>query len=174
MPLVVLLLVYIWNRFYENGVRPIHYITRPIHQILARMWQALEITSSLMDSCVVIFIICFTKIALTSPKLLHYTTWYSLDGSKHGAVFYYDGSINYFKVKHLWFGGVAIVFLLIFVACPVIYFLLYPCMWFQKLLDKCKVRYHGLVVICDIFMGTFRDHTMSSFDYRYCAGLYLL
>ena len=173
-PLVVLLLLYIWNRFYENGVRPIHYITRPIHQILARMWQALEITPSLMDSCAVIFIISFTKITLTSLKLLHYTTWYSLDGSKHGAVFYYDGSINYFQAKHLGFGAAAIVFLLIFVACPVIYFLLYPCMWFQKLLDKCKVRYHGLVVISDIFMGTFRDRTMSSFDYRYCAGLYLL
>ena len=138
------------------------------------MWQALEITPSLMDSCAVIFIICFTKIALTSLKLLHCTTWYSLDGSKHGAVFYYDGSINYFKAKHLGFGGVAIVFLLIFVACPVIYFLLYPCMWFQKLLNKCKLRYRGLVVISDIFMGTFRDRTMSSFDYRYCAGLYLL
>ena len=173
-PLVVLLLLYIWNRLYENGVRPIHYITRPIHQILARMWRALDITPSLMDSCVVIFIICFTKIALTSLKLLHYTTWYSLDGSKHGAVFYYDGSINYFQAKHLGFGAAAIVFLLMFVACPVIYFLLYPCMWFQKLLDKCKVRYHGLVVISDIFMGTFRDRTMSSFDYRYCAGLYLL
>ena len=47
-------------------------------------------------------------------------------------------------------------------------------MWFQKLMDKCKVRYHGIVVISDIFMGTFRDRTMSSFDYRYCAGLYLL
>ena len=99
--LVVLLLLYIWNHVYENGVRPIHYIAGPIHQILARMWQALEITPSLMDSCVVIFIICFTKIALTSLKLLHYTTWYSVDGSKHGAVFYYDGSINSFKAKHL-------------------------------------------------------------------------
>ena len=61
-PLVVLLLLYIWNRFYENGVRPIHYIKR---QILARMWQALEITQSLMDSCAVIFIIC-----LISQRLL--------------------------------------------------------------------------------------------------------
>ena len=173
-PLILLLFLYIWICFYENGIRPIHYITRPIHRILARMWRALEITPSLMDGCAVLFIICFTKIALTSLKLLHYTTWYSLDGSQRGTVFYYDGSIDYFQTKHLGFGIAAMAFLLIFVACPTICFLLYPCMWFQKLLDKSKVRYHGLVVISDIFMGTFRDRTMSSVDYRYCAGFYLL
>ena len=173
-PLVLLLLLYIWIHFYENGARPIHYITRPIHQMFARMWRALEITPSLMDGCAVLFVICFTKIALTSLKLLHYTTWYSLDESKHGTAFYYDGSIDYFQAKHIGYGITAIAFLLILVACPVIYFLLYPCMWFQKLMGKCKVRYHGLVAFTDIFMGTFRDRTMSSFDYRYCAGLYLL
>ena len=173
-PLCILLLIYIWISFYENGFRSVHYITRPIHQLLARMWQALEIRPSFVDSCAVIFIVTFTKFALTSLKLLHYTTWYSLDGSQHGNVFYYDGSLDYFHKKHLGFGIMAILFLLFFAACPIIYFLLYPCMWFQKLLDKCKFKHDGLVAITDTFMGNFRDRTMSSFDYRYCAGFYLL
>ena len=50
---------------------------------------------------------------------------------------------------------------------------LYPCQWFQKCLNHCRLQSHFLHTFIDAFQGCYKDGTNGSRDCRWFAGLYL-
>ena len=89
---------------YEKGVLCVVIIIRPFHKCLARVWSCLKINPSLMESIASVYILCFTPVAATSLKLLHFTTWQSLKRNEQGKAFFYDAEYDYFGFPHAIFG----------------------------------------------------------------------
>ena len=173
-PLVLLLLLYVWIIMYERGWRMVVCITQPVHRLLARFWLKFDIHPSLIDSVAGIYILCFTQLAVTSLKILHFTRWESLTSDEYGLAFYYDGTLDYFKGYHALAGSFAIIVLIIFVILPMVYLLLYPFKYFQRFLDVCKLRRQFTDAVVDSLTGSLKNGSDNTYDYRFFAGLYLL
>ena len=150
-------------------------MTRPIHRKLARFWSKFNIEPSLVTSAASIYILCFTQFALTSLKLLNAARWTNVNGThSSGLAFYYDGTLDYFRGLHGVAGCFAILILMGMVILPMICLICYPAKWFQKLLDKCRMRREFLVAFSDTFMGQFKNGIDDPLDCRYFGGLFLL
>ena len=174
-PLILMFIITGWILLYIHGIKLVVYVTRPVHQRLARFWRVLVIEPSLIDSFAGIYVLCFTQLATNSFKLLHYTTWQSLkDENKFGKAFFFNGNITYFGWPHAMYALLAIAILVFLVFLPTIFLLLFPFKFFHRFLDCIKIRKQILIAFGDVFTGTFRDGSDGSMDFRCFAGLYLL
>ena len=171
-PLVLLLLLYIWIIMYERGWRIVVCITQPVHRLLARFWLKFDIHPSLIDSIAGIYILCFTQIAATSLKVLHFSRNNETDPNY--LTFYYDESLPYFKRLHICAGFFAIIILIVCVIIPTVYLLLYPFKFFQKFLEVSKLRTQLTDAVVDSLTGSLNNGSENTYDYRSFAGLYLL
>ena len=173
-PLVLLLGLYGWIVMYERGYKVIVCVTRPLHCLLARFWQVLDIKPSLVHSIAGIYTLTFTQFAVTSVKLLYPTTWKSVTNDTiWGVAFFYDGSVAYFGRSHGIYASLAIVIFIIFLMIPTLHLVLYPFKFYQIFLELCRLRSEFLVALSDAFSGSFKNGTDNTWDYRYYAGLYL-
>ena len=176
-PLLLLLLLYVWIIMYNKGFKCVLCITRPIHKVLARFWGFFDIQPSFTKSLASVYILCFTRFAVTSVQLLQFTRWYSITGSykKSGTAFYFDGTLDYFGPGHWLFGLLAIVMLLLVNILPVLFLLFYPFGWFHSLLSFCKLHKEGLIAVGDVFTGPFKHGGDSGTpDSRLFASCYLI
>ena len=174
-PLILIFTITGWTLLYTRGIKVVVFITRPVHQRLARFWRILDIELSLVDSIAGIYVLCFTQLVTNSFKFLHYATWQSLqDEKRSGKAFFFNGNIEYFGWPHAMYGAFAIIILLLFVLMPTIFLLLFPFKFFHRFLDFIKMRKQILIAFGDVFTGTFRDGSDGSIDFRCFAGLYLL
>ena len=173
-PLILLVLLYIWLVMYNESYRFVVKVTRPVHQRLARLWQMLRIEPSLTDSIAIIYIVCFSQLANTSFKLLHYTTAYDVENKADSRkVFFYDGSLLYFGWPHALAGLLAISILVSMVILPMFCLLLYQFQFTQQFLNYFKLRREGLSALFDVFTGGFYNGSNKTSDCRYFAGLFL-
>ena len=177
-PLLLLLLLYVWIIMYHKGFKCVLCITTPIHKVLARFWRFFDIQPSFTKSLASIYILCFTRFAVTSVQLLQFTKWHSITGSykKSGTAFYFDGTLDYFGQGHWPYGLLAIVMLLLVNILPVLFLLFYPFGWFHSLLSFCKFRHkEGLIAVGDVFTGPFKHSGDSGTpDSRLFASCYLI
>ena len=172
-PLVLLLLLYVWSEMYNEGYRCVVFITRPLHQRLARFWRMFDIEPALTDSIAVVYVISFTQFVSTSFKLLHFTTMYQTKGMKHQRTsFYYNGAMEYFGWPHAIPGMFAIIILLTLVLLPTVWLLLYQFQYTQRLINYFNIRREGVSVLYDAFTGSFRNGFNKTKDFRYFAGCY--
>ena len=175
-PLVIVSLLYMWLKMYDRSNRVVVCITRPIHKFIARFWQAFDISPSLADCIASIYILCYTQIAATSLKLLHYTTWQSLyDEHKSGKAFFYNAEMKYFDGIHIFYGLSAIIILISIILLPSLLLTLYQFKIFLKVLELVKIRKYMVIgIFVDAFTSEFRNGTRGKRDHRFFAGLYLL
>ena len=93
-PLLFIIVTYTWIQLYSRGYRPVMYITRPVHQVLARFWQKFKIQPSLIDSYAGLILLSYMHFIDTSIKLLQFTTVHYYD--RNTIAFYYDANLDYF------------------------------------------------------------------------------
>ena len=167
-PLVLALLTYCVIVMYDKGYKYIVCVVRPIHRLLARFWRLFGIQPSLSHTVASLYTLCFTQLAATSLKILHPAEYDSK------AVFFYDGSLSYFKHLHGIAGTVAIL-VLVGLFITVAYLLLHPFKLFQKCFGKLKFKKDLIISVTDVFNGPFKDGTSeNSWDYRYFAGMHFI
>ena len=186
-PLVFIVVTYSWIKCYNNGYRLVVYITRPVHQLLARFWQKFKIQPSLIDTYAGLMLLSYMHFLATSVKLLKFT--FVLNGSiddlydyyynyrkarNYTLAFYYDANLSYFGWPHAACGVLAILFLLVFVVTPTIFLLFYHLKSFQRFLTRCKLDRPGLHALVDAYQGCFKNIATDGSERRYFAGLYLL
>ena len=172
-PLLLLVLLYVWLKLYDEGYRCFVFITRPIHQRLARFWRMFDIEPALTDSIAVVYVICFTQFVSTSFKLLHFTTLYQSKGMKrYRTSFFYNGAMTYFGWPHAIPGMFAIIVLSTLVLLPTTWLLLYQFQYTQRLLNYFNMSREGVSVLYDVFTGSFRSGFNKTKDFRYFAGCY--
>uniref|UniRef100_A0A1X7UUK7 TRP C-terminal domain-containing protein n=1 Tax=Amphimedon queenslandica TaxID=400682 RepID=A0A1X7UUK7_AMPQE len=171
-PLLLLLIHYVWITLYNKGFKCVVFITRPFHRFMARFWSMTGIEQSFTHSIASIYILCFTQLAATSFQILSFDA--NSTSSFNGTKFYYDMKQDYFKGVHGAAGFFAVLVLLFLIVLPSLYILLYPFMWFHKLLDCLHWRKQLLISLGDVFTGPYKNGTENTYDYRFMAGLYLL
>ena len=164
LPLLFIIVSYIWIKWYSNGYRLVVYTTRPVHRLLARFWQKFKIQPSLIDTYAGLLLLAYMRFLAVSVKLLQFVT--------------IDQTLSYSALLSLaqaiTLVLVAIVCLLVFVILPMAVLLLYPFMIFQRCLTCCKLDRPGLHALVDAYQGCFKNSATDDSEMRYFAGLYLL
>ena len=160
-PLLFIVLTYVWIRWYNNGYRFVVWITRPVHQLLARFWQRFKIQPSLIDTYAGLLLLSFMCFLATSFKLSYFII---IDLSA--------SSITY--AKHAVLGVTAVLCLLVFVVPLMVLLLFYHLKIFRQCLTWCKLDRPGLHALVDAYQGCFKNIATDGKERRYFAGLYLL
>uniref|UniRef100_A0A1X7UKW7 TRP C-terminal domain-containing protein n=1 Tax=Amphimedon queenslandica TaxID=400682 RepID=A0A1X7UKW7_AMPQE len=135
---------------------------------MARFWNMTGIEPSFTHFIASIYILCFTKLASISFKILRFN-------SENGnALFFYDAKQKYFENFHIAAGLFAILVLLLVILLPTLYIQFYPFKWFHKMLNCLHLRNQLLLSLGDVFTGPYKNGSEKTrADYRYFAGFYL-
>ena len=193
-PLLLIALVSSIITLYEKGFRCILCICRPFHFLLARFQQNWNIRRSLIHAFASFVLLSYSRFVLVSFLLLTTTPLLKDDGSTFAQVVYYDGTIPFFTADHLPFALLSLVVLVIFAFITPI--LLIVPSFFRNLgivrrkwpkvgryipsFSQCTVSsFPKLNPFLEAFHGFYKDGTNTTrksteFDYRWCAGFYLI
>lgn len=168
--LLTYVIVYVHDRF-----PAVARTCRPVHRVLSRMRRQWDIKKSLVDGFTTFLLLSYIKILNASFDLLVPTTLYNMTGHAlpNQYYLYYDGGTRGFHSGHTLYGILAISMLLVFNVAPLLMFLLYPCRFFQALLNRlgCSARLQPLHIFMDSFLGCYRTEPR---DYRHFAAFSLL
>ena len=174
-PLFLIVVIYLCIEMYDRGFRVVVCVWRPFHRCFGCFKGRWNPRGSVIGGFATFLLLSYSKLLTVSYSLLEFTR---LSNGRHetvGTVLTYDASIEYFSRQHLPFAMLAIIVLLVFVALPLLIFLLYPTKLFQRSLGHCtRIRWHPLHTFADAFQGCYKNGTNGTCDYRYFAGLYLL
>ena len=113
------------------------------------------------------------KISSTSAYFLTATYVRDVHGGWQGYYLFINPSIIYFNKSHLPYAITVIIICVIWGAF-IIFLLLYPMMWFQRLLNKLKLNSLTLHTFMQCFQGHYRDRTDGGMECRYFSALYPL
>ena len=174
-PLVLITLTYVLVTLHYNNCRLVVWLWKPFHVCYIHFRRQWNIRNSLVDAFATFLLLSYVKFLSTSINILSSTVLY-YNTPKHDTrnVFYYDGTVEYFKGTHILYALLAIAVLLVFILFPILLLLLYPCLWFQRFLSQYHLNSQALYTFMDSFQGSFKDGTNGTRDYRYFAAVYLI
>ena len=178
-PLLLIIVLYSIIAMYNNRVRPVRFLFKPIHHCSVRLRNTWNPKNTLIDAIAAFILLSYSRIIQTSTKLLRYSALYHADDSVEKRVAYYDGTVTAFGPGHLPFVIVAAIILLIFVVIPPLVLILYPLRSVHFIanhtLGKCCPLGGRFEQFLNAFYGSFKDGAVEGTrDYRSFAGLYLV
>ena len=203
-PLVLIGLVSGCVWLYERDYRGIVCLCRPLHSLLARFQQKFNIQRSLIHAFASFILLSYSRFIYVSFVLLNRTILTTDDGGTFGpelGVLVLDGTIPYMGISHAPYVALSLLILMTFVAVPPLLLLLpslsrnlsiirnrWPkCFrmlttFEQCVCTKCSCSWPKLTLFLEAFHGCYKNGTTSTthnrgtpeFDYRWCAGFYLL
>ena len=171
-PLVLLLIFFALITAYERGIQVVVCILRPFHQFSARFRRQWHIKHSVIDGFASFILLSYTKILYTSANLLISTNVYDIHGHWKGKYLSIDPSIAYFSAGHLPYAICAVLLLIVVVALPLVFLLLYPMICFQRCLNRLGMNSPTLQQFVQYFQGYYRDRTDGGMECRYYAAMY--
>lgn len=175
-PLVLLLLVFITIKLYSHSFKPVVYFWRKVRPFVLFTKELFKIETSFINSFATILFLTANKLQIISFDLLLPTTVsYNHGPQRMNKYFLYlAGNVNYFGREHLPYGVFAFCILILLVIFPVSLMFLYPCICFQKLLNKKGWNSLALKTFMDAYQGAYKDGTNNTRDYRYFSGIFFL
>ena len=174
-PLVLLLLTYIILHMNGHSCRRVAKVCTPCCFILNATKRKINKNTSLINSFATLLLLSTIKFQSVTFDLLMPTQIYNMNGSSDGKLFlFWAGNVEYFGPEHLPFGIVAVAVLITLVVFPALLLCLYPCHWFQMLLNKTHCNSLVLHTFMDAFQGNYKNGTNSTRDYRYFTGIFFL
>ena len=162
-PLLFIVVSYIWIHCYNNGYRCVVTITRPVHQLLARFWQKFNIKPSLIDTYAGLILLSYMRFLTVSVKLLQLIV-FDLQSTNY----------EHLAAENIALAVLAVLCLLVFIALPMAFLLLYHLKIFRRCLTRCKLDRPGLHAVVDAYQGCFKNSATDGSERRYFAGIYLL
>lgn len=180
-PLVLIVVIYGFVAAYNYDVRPVTWLCRPVYHCSIRIRNSWNPKNSLIDAIAAFLLLSYTKLILTSIKLLRYTHLYDKEGTQpESTVVYYDGTMNAYTGEHIGYVFVAVFVLIVFVTLPPLVLILFPMKFFHTSVNVifrgcCQLSGGKLELFLNAFYGCFKDGTQDGTrDYRVFAGLYFL
>ena len=173
-PLVLIIVTYVLVTLHYRNCTLIVYLWKPFEICCIRFQRQWNIQNSLVDAFATFLLLSYMKFVSTSCDLLIPTSLYHSESTHDTTVLYYDGNVKYFGHKHLPYAVLATVVVLVFIFLPILLLCLYPCLWFQRILNRYHLRSQALNTFMDAFQGSFKDGTNGTRDYRYFAAVYLI
>ena len=172
-PLALVVLTYIFIALHERDFRPVVWLWSPFRRLFIRFRRQWHFKTSIVDAFTSFILLSYVKLLTVSFDILIPTNVYNMNGTSEGLYLYYDPSVKYLGEEHLPYACLAILVLTVFILLPILLLLLYPMLWFQKCLSRCRVNTQLLRVFMECFQGCYRDGTDRDKDYRCFAALFL-
>ena len=169
-PLLFIMVSYIWIQCYNNGYRLVVCTTRPVHRLLAHFWRKLKIQPSLIDTYAGLLLLAYMRILTTSFKLLQFIKFVLTSNTSMDM----NNSVSVPIDELAALGAVAVLCLLVFVALPMAFLILYPFNMSQRCLIWCRLDRPGLHALVDAYQGCFKNSATDGKERRYFAGIFLL
>ena len=174
-PLVLTGLTYALVELHDYNFRIVVWMWKPFHKCFVRFRRQWDIRTSLIDAFATFLLLSYAKLLSVSFDILYPTPIYSESGKLLNKPYlFFDATVEYFGKEHLPYGITAVMVLLVFIICPLLLLRLYPCRYFQKCLNHCRLQCHILQTFMDAFQGCYKDGTNGTRDCRYFAGVYLV
>lgn len=170
-PLLLVIITYCFLELYSRHAA-MQMLLRPFYKCCFYFRKEWNIKQSLISVFATFLLLSYVKVLNTSFDLLLPTITYDISGTKTNYSFlYHNGSIKLFSSEHTPYAVLAIIMMLLFNIVPLILLYLYPCICFQKLLNRCRgFNCQTLHIFMDTFLSNFRTTPV---DCRYFAAIYL-
>ena len=175
-PLLLLILLYMLIELHSKNFRVLVWLWKPFQFGYKRFQRQWDIRSSIVDAFATFFLLSYVKLLFITYDLLSSSEIWSKNGSVIEITSYFDANIQiHHKRKGVNILVSGILISLIFVYLPTLLLLLYPCRCCQKFLTRCScLHFQFLRFLMDSFLGSFKDGTSGTRDYRYFASIFLL
>ena len=174
-PLVVLIVLYSCIELHARGVRVIVWLWRPFYPCCVRFRRHCDIRASVVDAFATFLLLSYVKILFVSFDFFAPSHLMDKNGSTIRLVSYFDASFVLSPEPKIALTVLGIsVMLFLFILLPLLLILLYPCVFCQKCLTRCKLHFQLLHFLMNAFNGHYRDGTNGTFDCRSFAAIYLL
>ena len=173
-PLILVGVAFVILQLHARNCRPLVCICRPFCIFIARIRRIWQPKTSVVDAFATAILLSYTKLIVVSLSLLAPARVYDITGKEVDVVLKYDPSIHFFQGKHIPYGIISIIVLLIFGLISPMILLLYPFKWFQQILNRCRLNSAALQAFADAFQGCYKNGTNGTPDRRFFAGLYFL
>ena len=173
-PLLLTFISYFLIKLHDRKYRFTVILWKPIKKVLMLFHSDLNNRTSVIDAYVTFFLLSYMKFLSVSFDLLIPTRLYEVNSTGKLAL-YYDGSKEYFGKEHLPYAILALVVMTIFNILPILLFLFYQFMWFQKLLNCLPLRLYVLHTFMDLLQGCYKNGTQpGTRDHRWFSAMYLI
>ena len=177
-PILLMIFSFILIELHERDFRPLVIIWKPFRRMFVLFREKWDLRTSLIDAFATTFLLSNVKFQSVSFDLLTPVIVYQLNDSgnwNHSLRLFYDATVPYFGSRHLPYGIVGLVVVMIFAVLPVLLLFLYPFHFFQKLLNLFPARWYVLHTFVDAFHGSYKDGTQpGTRDCRWFASLFIL
>ena len=160
---------------YDQKIKLIVYIWRPIKYILSFFHNKWNKKTSVVDAYATFFILVYIKVLDSSFDLLTPTVLHHMTSNQTTLVLFHDGSVEYFGRDHLPYATLAMVFLIFVNVLPIVVLLLYQCSFFQVFLSKLPLRLDILHTFMDLLQGCYKNGaTPNTRDLRWFSAVFLI
>ena len=173
-PLVLIILTYCLVRLNYYNFRLVVWLSRPFIRCFSCIRRQWDMQNTLVDAFATFLLLSYVKFTSVSLDLLMPSPVWDTNGKQQWPMLYYNGTMEYFGRDHLPFAVLAITVLLLFTLFPILLLCLYPCRWFQQLLNRCHLQRQALNTFIDAFQGSFKNGTDGSRDCRYFSAVFLM
>ena len=172
-PLVLLVITYGLVSLHARNNRIIVTLWRPFRTLLRPLRLNLNIQTSLIESFATLYLLSTMKMQSVTLDLLSPTQLYHVDGNIDDKLYLYlAGDVEYFGPEHMPYALFSLSFSVVFLLIPGLLLFLYPCRFFQRLLNAIHCNFFGLRIFMDVFQGHYKDGTNSTRDYRFFSGIF--
>ena len=169
-PLLLVILTYIFVKLH-NRYSFVVWLWSPFYKCFALFRNKWDINRSLVGAFATFLLLSYVKILNVSFYALTPNTFHDIEGNEMSKRFlYYDGTYEYFGADHIPYALLAVFMVLVFNIFPLVLLCLYPCRWFQRCLNCCRLRCLALHIFMDTFHGCYK---LQPRDCRYFAATYL-
>ena len=171
-PFLLVVVSYICIECHARNYRPFVILWRPFEMCFAKLRRSWDIKRSVLNSLVTFLVLSYCELGTVSSINLQNVQLFTPNGTALPTLYvYFSPSIKYFHGEHLPAGIVASVCFFFMTLFPLLLFL-YPFKWVQRLLEKLRLRRHGLQAFMDIFQGHFKNGTGGTKDWRPFSAIY--
>ena len=173
-PMVVTIIAFIVLQLHDRGFKPVLYMWKPFHPFFARFRKEWDLQTTLIDSFVTFFLLSTTKLLHVSISFLLTSTLYTADGKAVGLYLYTDINTKFFSLKHLPYGLLAILIMVLLIVLPICLLIFYQFTCCQRCLTATKLKGRLLDKVMYSFNQYYKDGRDGSMDCRWFAAFYVL
>ena len=171
-PIAIIVLIYTLVDLHSHDCRLIVVMWKPFRYCFARFRHNLNIRTSLVDAFGTFFTLSYVKMfSVTSDMIAYSEVWTNSDKVTHNV--YFDGTMHFFKGRHIPFAVVGTFTVLVCNVLPLGLILVYSFRRTQPLLHCLPTSVqNALRPFMDNLLGCYKDGTNGTRNCRYFAAVY--
>lgn len=172
-PLLLLVCFYFIATAYDRGCQPLLRLSRIFLWCPKRLRRSKWYNKrTIKDAFISFLFLSYIKLLNTSFRMFESAEIHNEYGTRLGRYLVLDSGVKFMSGQHLPYAIIASTTLLLLIITPTLLQLFYPMLWFQRLLNKCKLNTPGLRLCMESFQGYYRDRTDGGWECRYFSVVY--